>query len=154
MHRWISAALVLVAAGSATPRLSEPWIVGGLVLNQRLESCLETSLRSAQGIRYNGQRKPLATQTIQLFDFWMYGHYNDSGPRIVSAQALERVCPDGAYYLEVSVNLSGSIGDADPARFIALVDDLLGHISSTCHAGIVEVDGARQERSPKGRCAA
>lgn len=116
-------------------------------------SCLERAIRTAPDIRYNGERQPLARQTTQLHDFWMYGHYNDAGPRIVSAQVLERSCPDGKYYLEVSVNLSGSVADADPIRFTGLVDDVVDHLSATCHPDVIERDAAHQQRTPKGRCA-
>ena len=152
--RWIGrVALVVLYLACATPRLPEPYGVAGARFKGPLGLCLPQALRSASIVRYKGELAPGTPSTLQAQHFWLYGHYNDAGPRIVDAIAAERHCRDGTYYLFVNVLLSGYAADADPDRILPMLDQVVVQVTTACKAEAIEIEGSHLERSPEGKCA-
>ena len=148
---------VLLAAagllGCAAPRLADHWAVGGARFARPLGPCLGEALRSADFLRYNKEVASKSVTTLQVHWFWLYGHYNDAGPRIVDAAAIERACPDGTSYLDVSAELAGSIADANPERIVPQIDAVVERAVLMCNSEVRSRDRARLEHQPRKDCA-
>jgi hypothetical protein len=121
-------------------------------LERPLGPCLAEALRSADFVRYNEPIASKSPTTLQVHYFWLYGHYNDAGRRIVSAAARESRCPDGTSYLDVSVELAGAIADANPARIVPQVDAVVERVVRMCNSEVRSRDPAHLEHGPGKIC--
>lgn len=153
MKVWgLAAGMVWLAAGCA-PRATAPalpYAVAGIHVAHPLESCLARALGSADSAYYLGPlQEPgtLQAQRVRVF----------TGPvaptHFLDARAVERRCPDGSAYLELSGSPFGTTYDAEPEILELRLDSILEHVAELCRAQVIAVDRGSMEAEVPETCA-
>jgi hypothetical protein len=150
--RGLAVAMGWLAAACA-PRAPEPalpYAVAGIHVAQPLESCVVRALGSAESTYYLGPlQEPgaLQVQRVRVFTNLV------TPTHFLDALVVERRCPDGSAYLELSGSPQGTSYDAEPEILELRLDSILEHVAEICRAKVIAVDRGRLEAEVPETCA-
>jgi hypothetical protein len=144
--------MVWLAAGCA-PRATAPalpYAVAGIHVARPLESCVVRALGSAESVYYLGPlQEPgsLQVQRLRVFTSPVTPEH------FLDARVVERRCPDGSAYLELSGSARGTSYDAESEILELRLDSILEHVAELCRAKVVAIDRGRMLAEVPETCA-
>jgi len=155
LARWARSAVALAAclgAGCASraPAPALPYAVAGIHVAQPLESCVVRALGSAESASYLGplqETGALQVQRLRVFTSPVTPEH------FLDVRMVERRCPDGSAYLELSGSPRGTSYDAEPEILELRLDSIATHVAETCRAKVVAVDRGRMLAEVPETCA-
>ena len=144
------AACLAAGCASRTPAPARPYAVAGIHVARPLESCLVRALGSAESAHYLGplaEDQALQVQRLRVFTSPV------SPEHFLDARVVERRCPDGSAYLELSGSPHGTSYDAEPEILELRLDSIAAHVAEICRAKVVAIDRGRMLAEVPETCA-
>jgi hypothetical protein len=146
----VAVACLTASCASRAPAPALPWAVAGIHVAQPLESCVVRALGSAGSAYYLGPlQEPGALQVHRVRVFT-----SPVAPEhFLDARVVERRCPDGSAYLELSGAPYGTSYDAEPEILELRLDAIAEHVAELCRAKVIAIDRGRMEAEVPETCA-
>lgn len=136
------AAAWLAASCAPRPTVSAalPYAVVGIHVAAPLEGCFARALGTAESASYLGSLKD--TKALQAGRVRIFTSPT-ARDHFLDARAVERRCPDGSAYLELSGSPLGTSYDAEREILELRLDSIVAHVAKTCRAKVIATDRAR-----------
>ena len=148
--RGLLAVLLLAGCAPVAAPVGERYAVTGLHLARPLEGCVVRALGSAESVSYLGPLDAAGALQVQRVRVYVSPVARS---HFVDARVVERRCPDGSAYLELSASPVGTTYDAEPEILELRLDSIAEHVAAICRAKVIAFERGRMLPEVPETCA-